>query len=60
MGNDGGDAMEEGEVQLKLKDLKRRPIKQGRLIRAAEAKVKALRLKPEAKQDVAGVFEAIT
>lgn len=45
--NDGEDAKEEGEVLLKLKDLKRRLIKQGMRICAAEAK--AMRLKSEAK-----------
>lgn len=56
--NDGEDAKGEGELLLKLKDLKRRLIKQGRRIRAAEAK--AMRLKSESNKDGAGVFEAAT
>lgn len=56
--SDGKDAKEESELLLKLKDLKRRLIKQGRRIRAAEAK--AMRLKSEASKDGAGVFEAAT
>lgn len=56
--NDGEDANDEVELLLKLKDLKRRLIKEGRRIRAAEAK--AMRLKSEANKDGAGVFEAAT
>lgn len=54
--NDGKDAKEEDEVLLKLKDIKRRLKKQARRIRTAEAK--ALRLKSEANQNEAGIFEA--
>lgn len=53
---DGKDGKEEGEVLLKLKDLKRRLKKQDRRIRNAEAE--ALRLKSEANQIRAGVLEA--